>query len=183
MWETDFTKIYIDGEGWVYLTAYIDLCSKRIKGYLVSRMSRTSEKILALDNAILGTFPEGIAPALRNRSDNGSQLTSTNFEKHIMEVEIKHETIHAHTPEEDGDIESCFGRFKEDYICTMKFISNDEFQRYIYWDVIDYNTMRPHSSPYYMPPDQFEVAMRDKGFKRKWVEKSMGRYEHVEFLE
>ena len=23
MWETDFTKIYIEGEGWVYLTAYL----------------------------------------------------------------------------------------------------------------------------------------------------------------
>jgi putative transposase len=32
MWETDFTKIYIDNEGWVYLTAYLDLCSRKIKG-------------------------------------------------------------------------------------------------------------------------------------------------------
>ena len=39
MWGTDFTKIYIEGEGWIYLTAYLDLCSRKIKGYLVSRMS------------------------------------------------------------------------------------------------------------------------------------------------
>ena len=36
MWKTDFTKIYIEGEGWVHLTAYLDLCSRKIKGYLVS---------------------------------------------------------------------------------------------------------------------------------------------------
>ncbi|MCL4451829.1 MAG: IS3 family transposase [Candidatus Thermoplasmatota archaeon] len=31
MWETDFTKIYIEGEGWVHLKAYLDLCSRKIK--------------------------------------------------------------------------------------------------------------------------------------------------------
>ena len=56
MWETDFTKIYIEGEGWVYLTAYLDLCSRKIKGHLVSRMSRTAKMIEAVDNALLGTF-------------------------------------------------------------------------------------------------------------------------------
>ena len=35
--ETDFTKIYIEGEGWVHLTAYLDLFSRKIKGHLVSR--------------------------------------------------------------------------------------------------------------------------------------------------
>ena len=56
MWETDFTKIYIEDEGWVYLTAYLDLCSRKIKGHLVSRMSRTAEMIEAVDNALLGIF-------------------------------------------------------------------------------------------------------------------------------
>ena len=36
MWETDFTKIYIDNEGRVHLTAYLDLCSRKIKGHLVT---------------------------------------------------------------------------------------------------------------------------------------------------
>lgn len=31
---------------------------------------------------------------------------------------IRHETIHPHVPEEDGHIESYFGRFKEDYVYT-----------------------------------------------------------------
>ena len=42
MWETDFTKIYIDNEDWVYLTAYLNLCSRKIKVHLVSRISRTA---------------------------------------------------------------------------------------------------------------------------------------------
>ncbi len=98
MWETDFTKIYIEGEGWVHLTAYLDLCSRKIKGYLVSRMSRTAEMIEAVDNAVLATFPHLNVNGLRIRSDNGSQLTSSGYEKHLRKLGIKHETIHAHTP-------------------------------------------------------------------------------------
>ena len=98
MWETDFTKIYIEGEGWVYLTAYLDLCSRKIKGHLVSRMSRTAEMIEAVDNALLGTFQDLNVNGLRIRSDNGSQLTSSGYEKHLRTLGIKHETIHAHTP-------------------------------------------------------------------------------------
>ena len=131
MWETDITKVYIDNEGWIYFTAYVDLCSRKIKGYLVSRMSRTGEIIEAFDNAILNTFPDLNASGLIIRSDNGSQLTSQGYEKHLRTLGIKHETIHVHTPEEDGHIESYFGRFKEDYIYTRDFINYDEFSEYI----------------------------------------------------
>ena len=51
---------------------------------------------------------------LRIRSDNGLQLASSGYEKHLRTLGIKHETIHAHTTEEDGHSESCFRRFKED---------------------------------------------------------------------
>ena len=40
-WEKDITRVYIDNEMWIYFTTYVDLCSRKTKGYLVSRMSRT----------------------------------------------------------------------------------------------------------------------------------------------
>ncbi|MEM3192156.1 MAG: hypothetical protein QW292_08725 [Candidatus Parvarchaeota archaeon] len=52
MCETDFIEIYVDGYGWAYLSAHIDLCSRKIKGYLTSSMARTKEMIQAIDNAI-----------------------------------------------------------------------------------------------------------------------------------
>ncbi len=88
MWETDITNVYIDHEGWIYSTAYVDLCSRKIKGYLVSRMSRTREMIEAFDNAILNTFPDLDASGLIIRPDNGSQLTSHNYEKHLKTTAI-----------------------------------------------------------------------------------------------
>jgi putative transposase len=183
MWETDFTKIHIEGEGWIYFTAYLDLCSRKIKGYLVTRMSRTAEMIEAVDNALLGTFPDMNVKGLRIRSDNGSQLTSSGYEKHLKTLGIRHETIHAHTPEEDGHIESYFGRFKDDYIYTREFVSFEDFRKHMEWAVSDYNTKRPHSSLNYMTPEEFESAILNENFRKKWLEKETGRYRHVELLE
>ena len=94
-------------------------------------MSRTAEMIEAVGNAILDTFPDLNVNGLRIRSDNGSQLTSSGYEKHLRTMGIKHETIHAHTPEEDGHIEPHFGRFKDDCICTREFASFEAFREYM----------------------------------------------------
>ena len=48
----------------------LDLCSRKIRKYFVSRMSRTAEMIEAVDNAILDTFPDMNVNGLRIRSDN-----------------------------------------------------------------------------------------------------------------
>ena len=76
MRETDITKVYTDNEWWIYLTACVDLCSGKIKGRPVSRVSRTREMVEAFDNAILNTFPDLNVNGLITRSDNGSQWTS-----------------------------------------------------------------------------------------------------------
>ena len=184
MWETDFTKLYIDGYGWAHLSAYIDLCSRKIKGYITSSMTRTKEMIDALDNAVFSTFPDLKIPKLTLRSDNGSQLTSKEYEKYLKSLGIYHETIHTHTPEEDGHIESYSGHFKEDYIYSREFKSFDELSKYIDWAVLDYNSVRPHSSLNYMTPNEFESKiMEDEVFRKEWIEKQKRRNENAEFLE
>ena len=107
-------KVKRHREGWSYFTACIDLCSRKIKGYLASRMSRSDEMIAALDSAVFSVFPDLEIRGLRIRSDNGSQLTSMKYEDHLRTLGIDHETIHPHTPEEDAFIESYVGHFKED---------------------------------------------------------------------
>jgi putative transposase len=183
-WETDFTKVYVKGEGWVYFTAYLDLCSRKIKGYLTSRMSRSDEMIAALDSAVFSVFPDLEIKGLRIISDNGSQLTSRKYENHLMTLKIDHETIHPHTPEEDAFIESYFGHFKDDYIYNREFNSLEEFKDYTDWAARDYNSVRPHSSLNYLTPDEFEERVAtDSVFKKKWLEKQVGRYKNVLLLE
>ena len=42
--------------------------------------------IEAVDNALLGTFQDLNVNGLRIRSDNGSQLTSSGYEKHLRKL-------------------------------------------------------------------------------------------------
>lgn len=58
----------------------------------------------AVDNATQASFPDMNAKGLGIRSDNGSQITSSGYEKHLKTPVIKHETIDAHTPDEDKRI-------------------------------------------------------------------------------
>ena len=95
---------------------------------------------------------------------------------------IKHETIHAHTLEENGHIESYFWRFKEDYTYTRNFINYDEFPKYIDLAVNNYNTIRPHLSLNYLTPEKFESAIMNEDFRKEWIEKQMKVKKHVEFL-
>jgi putative transposase len=83
--------------------------------------------IEVVENALLCTFKDLNVTGLGIRSDNSSQLTSSGYEKHLRKLGIQHETIHAHTPEEDGHIESYFGRFKDDYIYTREFVRFEDF--------------------------------------------------------
>ena len=62
-------------------------------------------------------------------------------------------------------------------------MSFEDFRNYIERAVSDYNTKRPHSSLNYMTPEEFESAILNEDFKKKWLEKETGRYRHVELLE
>ena len=137
----------------------------------------------SFDNAILNTIPDLNVNSLIIRSGKGSQLTSHGYEKHLRTLGVKHETVHAHTPEENGHIKSYFGRFKEDYIYTRDFINYDEFQKYVGLAANDYNTIRPYLSLNYLTPKEFETAIMNEEFRKEWIGKQMKVKKHVEFLE
>ncbi|MEM3193058.1 MAG: integrase core domain-containing protein [Candidatus Parvarchaeota archaeon] len=111
-------------------------------------------------------------------------MNSMKYENHLRTLGIDHETIHPHTPEEDAFIESYFGHFKEDYIYSREFNSFEEFKDYMDWAVNDYNSVRPHSSLNYLTPDEFEERIAsDNVFRKKWLDKQIGRYKNVLLLE
>ena len=50
--------------------------------------------------------------------------------------------------------------------------------------VKDYNSVRPHSSLNYLTPDEFEERIAiDSVFKKKWLDRQIGRYKNVLLLE
>jgi putative transposase len=52
------------------------------------------------------------------------------------------------------------------------------------WTVSDYNTKRPSCSLNYLTlTDEFEFAILNEDFRKKWIEKEIGRYKHIELFE
>ena len=50
--------------------------------------------------------------------------------------------------------------------------------------VKDYNSVRPHSSLNYLTPDEFEERIAiDSVFKKKWLDRQIGKYKNVLLLE
>ena len=79
--------------------------------------------------------------------------------------------IRKHTPEDNGDIESFHNSLKTDYIWVNALETFEDAEKLMEHAFIDYNTVRPHSSIDYLPPDEFERRLLEEdGFMDKFLE-------------
>jgi transposase InsO family protein len=80
VWVTDITYLPT-GEGWLYLAAEMDLCSRRILGWSTHETLATELPNAALERALQarGSCPGG----LLHHSDRGCQYTSAQFRRHL----------------------------------------------------------------------------------------------------
>ena len=123
-----------------------------------------------------GTVPEGLIL----RTDNGPQYIFHEFRNSMKLPGIKLEYIQKHTPEDNGDIESFHNSLKTDYIWVNDLETFQDAENLMEHAFIDYNTVRPHSSIDYLPPDEFERRLRDEdGFRDKFLEGRNRREERM----
>ena len=76
-WIADFTYIWT-AEGWLYVSAVIDLFSRRVVGWSMSD-SMTAQ--LVADALLMAVWRRGKPDALLHHSDQGSQYTSEQFQR------------------------------------------------------------------------------------------------------
>jgi putative transposase len=74
-WIADFTYIWT-GEGWLCVTAVIDLFSRRVAGW---SMSASMTLQIVTDALLMSNWRRGKPDALLHHSDQGSQYTSEQF--------------------------------------------------------------------------------------------------------
>jgi transposase InsO family protein len=68
------TPVWLSGHGWVYLSAIIDCCTRKIVGCEVSLRSRATEAVAVIEPAVAG---QGIVAAPSpSYTDNGSAFTA-----------------------------------------------------------------------------------------------------------
>ena len=156
VWLTDFTYIPTR-EGFSYLCAFKDLCSRRIVGWAISRKIDAQLALAALDQAVALRDPN---PGLIIHSDRGSQFASHAFRKRLHECQFLQSMSRKGNCYDNAPMESFFKSFKVEEVYHEKYethehatrAANDYIERF-------YNPKRLHSALGYVSPNEFEHRM------------------------
>lgn len=152
-WATDITYIPTKS-GWVYLCVFLDLCSRAIVGWSVSKRMQTELVIEALDNAC-AKRKQG--KNLIIHSDQGSQYGSNDFRDYINNHKFTQSMSRRGNCWDNACVESFFRLLKVEELNDYNFNNIDEV-RYTVFSYIDYfyNRKRIHSRLNYMTPSEYE---------------------------
>jgi putative transposase len=152
-WIADFTYIWT-AEGWLYVSAVIDLFSRRVVGWSMSA-SMTAQ--LVADALLMAVWRRGKPDALLHHSDQGSQYTSMQFQQLMAESGIICSMSRSGNVWDNAAMESFFSSLKTERTARKNYRTRNEARADVF-DYIErfYNPTRRHSTIGYVSPVEFE---------------------------
>jgi putative transposase len=153
VWLADITYIRTF-EGWLYLAAVMDLCSRKIVGWSMSETIDTDLAIAALKMAIHSRNP---SKGLLHHSDRGVQYASNAYQDVLKKNQITCSMSRKGNCWDNAPMESFFSTLKTECIEGKIYLSRVQAKREIFEFIeIDYNRKRRHTSIGSMTPEYFE---------------------------
>ena len=155
-WVSDTTFIRTR-QGWLYLAVVMDLFSRRIVGWSMSRWMGRQLVIDALRMAIAMRQPE---EGLIHHSDRGCQYTSDDFRYELAKYDIQCSMSGRGNCYDNAVVESFFGVLKRERVNRVKYRTRDEAKSDLF-DYIEcfYNQKRRHGYLGNQSPVNFEKTM------------------------
>ena len=151
---SDLTYIQT-GEGWLYLTTVMDMCSRLIVGWSMSETMETSVTTIPALEMALGR--RSVSPGLIFHSDRGVQYADRNFRKLVDANGINQSMSRKGNCWDNAPAESFFHTLKTEL--DESFASRQEARAWLFEYIeVFYNRNRLHSSIGYMSPADFEAA-------------------------
>jgi transposase InsO family protein len=159
LWQSDITYIAV-GDRFFYAVFIIDVYSKLIVGYDLSKTMHATANARAL-NMALQNHP---APTIHH-SDMGSQYSCKRYVSLLKDHRIR---ISMGLKAQDNAYAERINRtIKEEYIHPWRAKNYDELKKHMKKAVNNYNTIRPHHHLKKLPPATFhEKWNNDKKFKK-----------------
>jgi len=160
IWASDLTYIKL-GSGFVYLSVILDLFTRSIRGWHLSRSLGGEAPLLALKKALdLGdrcaAHHGGRCPQIHH-SDQGVQYAADDYVKLLQSREVQISMAAVGCPEENGFVERWMRTLKEDHVSMSEYHDFWDCQAQIGVFIEEvYQRKRVHSSLGYLPPAVFE---------------------------
>lgn len=152
-WIADFTYIWT-AEGWLYVAAVVDLFSRRVVGWAM-KAEMTAQ--LVTDALIMGIWRRGKPDSLLHHSDQGSQYTSEQFQRLMVDLGITCSMSRSGNVWDNAAMESFFSSLKTERTARKVYRTRDDARADVF-DYIErfYNPRRRHSTLGYLSPVEFE---------------------------
>ncbi len=140
-WASDITYLSTH-QGWLYLAVVMDLYSRRIVGWSMSRWISRHLAIDALNMAMSQRVPQS---TLIHHSDRGSPYTSDDFRDELEKHSIQCSMSARGNCYDNAVVESFFGLMKRERVNRTRYLTRDEAQTDVF-DYIErfYNRKRRH---------------------------------------
>ena len=152
-WVGDVTFIET-GEGWLYLAAVLDLCTRNIVGWA---MYATNDRFLTMAALNMAVRRQKIEEWLMFHSDRGSNYACYDYQDLLTEIGIEASMSRSGCCYDNAVMESFFHSLKVEFVHHEKFATRQQAKDSIFeWIEVFYNRERIHSSIGYKTPVAFE---------------------------
>lgn len=163
VWVSDITYIRII-TGFVFLAVIMDIYSRRIIGWAISKSLDREVALSALRMAISQRKPPA---GLIHHSDRGVQYASDDYVELLNENNIQISMSRSGNPYDNAFAESFMKTLKKQEVYLWEYENFlDVVERIPFFIEEVYNRKRLHSSIGYLPPEEFEELLKDE-VKRK----------------
>ena len=155
-WACDITYVPT-AQGFLYLAAVIDLCSRKIVGWSMADHLRTELCTDALEMALRSRRPRD---GLLHHSDRGVQYASHDYRQLLQSHGVTVSMSRRGDCYDNALVESFWGTLKTELVHHRAYQTREEARSSIFryiecW----YNRRRRHSAIGYVSPEQFEASL------------------------
>ena len=158
-WATDITFIRLES-GFVYLAAIIDIYSRVVVGWAISKKMDYVLCINALDSAL---SRREIKEGCIHHSDQGAQYRSEEYVKYLKESGFRISMSDKGSPTQNAFIESFFKTLKYEEIYFKEYKTLHDVMKKLPKFIEEvYNAKRLHSSLGYKSPLAYEKELTEK---------------------
>ena len=155
-WVADITYIPT-GEGWLYLAAVIDLCSRAVVGWATADHLRAELPRQALERALNQRGPTN---ELLHHSDRGVQYACNDYQQLLADWKITPSMSRVGNCYDNAVVESFFGTLKTELIHHETYESRAAAHQALFEYIeVFYNRKRRHSALGYRSPSEYEASL------------------------